>query len=132
MLTSERLAAYRDNRLEPVERAEVERELADDAAAQCTLADQMNLDLALRVLLGQPEAHDRVKASVFTMLRGAPEARLTADILRDAGGASARPPQHSSDPDIVTPAPHGSRALVVGGVWWRQVGHALRCLLGSP
>ncbi|MCC6233543.1 MAG: tetratricopeptide repeat protein [Verrucomicrobiales bacterium] len=133
MLTPEQLAAYFENRLEPVERAEAERELAGDAAAQCTLADQLNLDLALRVLLGRPEGHERVKASIFTVLRGAPEASLAAGILRDAGGASGRPPQPGfADPDLLTPAPYGSRALAAGGAWRRHVGHAWRRLLDSP
>jgi Flp pilus assembly protein TadD len=93
MLTQEELAAYFEQQLPASERVELERRLGEDPEAQLTLASQENLDLALRVLLGPDTAHDRVKQSIFTVLRGAPEQELTAHVMEEARAAQAqRPP----------------------------------------
>ncbi len=89
MLTQEQLTAYFEHQLPPVQRAEFERMLADDQAAQWSLADQENIDLALRVLLGKAEAHDRVKESIFTVLRGASVEQLTAQVMEQTRAGQA-------------------------------------------
>ena len=94
MLTQEQLVAYFEHRLPPAERADFERVLAGDQTAQWALADQENIDLALRVLLQKAEARDRVKESIFTVLRGASVEQLTLDVMQEtrAGRTAERLP----------------------------------------
>ena len=89
MLTQEQLAAYFEGQLAADERLQLERLLADDAAAQSTLADQQNVHLALDVLLGSAPAHERVKQSIFMVLRGASVEQLTAQVMAETRGKQA-------------------------------------------
>jgi tetratricopeptide (TPR) repeat protein len=92
MLTQEQLIAYFEHQLAPAERAELERLLADDPEAQLLLADQENIDLALRVCLGKAEAAERIKQSIFTVLRGASDEAITAHVMEETRAAQPAKP----------------------------------------
>lgn len=111
MLTPERLGAYFERQLPPVDRANVERELAGSPEAQRLLADQAGIDMALRAILGSREAEARVRNSVFAVLRGASDEELAAGILADAAGERAS--------DRAPAAPR--RVVTWKWMSWRQV-----------
>jgi Flp pilus assembly protein TadD len=92
MLTQEELIAYFERQLPADARAELEQRLAAEPEAQSLLAGQENIDLALRVLLGPDSAHQRVKQSIFTVLHGASQERLTAHVMAEAREAYAEAP----------------------------------------
>ncbi len=89
MLTQEQLIAYYEHQLAPPAREEFEQLLANEPEAQLSLADQENIDLALRVCLGKAEAHERVKQSIFTVLRGASVSELTAQVMEETRAKQA-------------------------------------------
>ncbi|MBE7500082.1 MAG: tetratricopeptide repeat protein [Verrucomicrobiales bacterium] len=89
MLTQHQLAAYFEGQIAANELVEFESRLADDPAAQCTLADQQNIHLALEVLLGSAQAHERVKQSIFMVLRGATTEQLIVQVMAETRGKQA-------------------------------------------
>lgn len=84
MLTQETLAAYFEQRLDPADLGNVGQQLADDPQAQKQLVEQHSIDFALHVVLGNGAAHERVKNSIFAVLRAMPEEQLKAGIMRAA------------------------------------------------
>lgn len=91
MLTHQQIAAYLEDQLPAPERAEFEVRLSTDPELQRDVADQLSVDLLLRVLLGKAAAQDRVKASIFTVLRGATPQQLTAQVMRQSRGEALAP-----------------------------------------
>ena len=123
MLTQDELIAYFEQRLPDAQRAELERKLADDPHAQSILAGQENIDLALRVLLGPQAAHERVKQSIFTVLRGASDEQLAAHVMEEARAARTEEPR-----------PGSRRSRAAGELsWWkaRFVSRPRLALLGA-
>src|ERR1041385_5338294 len=95
MLTQEQLIAYLEGTLAPTERADVDRLLTNDTVAQRQLAEQLQIDHALRVLLGNAAAHERVKQSILAVVRGESVEQLKARVIESTAvataGASERP-----------------------------------------
>ena len=92
MLSHEVLIAYFADALEPAERSAVEIHLATDPEGQRALAHQRLMDQALRVALAGPEADERVKQSVLTVVRASSIERLRAQVMAetDAMGLAIR------------------------------------------
>ena len=91
MLSQDQLSQYLEGRLPELERPAFEARLAQDAEAQALLAEQQSMHFALAALLAVGEDHQRVKRSIFTVLRAAPEAQLAADVMHTARASRSRP-----------------------------------------
>ncbi len=97
MLTQEQLIACLENSLDPVERVRLEESLAADADAQRQLADQHRIDQALRVVIGNGAAHERVKQSILAVVQGRAVEKLKAEVIEEtlAAQSAAEIPQPS-------------------------------------
>src|SRR2546425_8063077 len=72
MLSPEQLSAYLEDTLSIDERPEVEALLASDPEAQRELVEQQRVDQALRALLGNARAHEKVRQSILAVVRATP------------------------------------------------------------
>ncbi|MEW6161009.1 MAG: FecR domain-containing protein [Verrucomicrobiota bacterium] len=80
-MTQEEFIAYLENALGPEQRARVEEELSRDPAALREMSDQLRMDQALRVLLGDKKEQDRVKQSILAVIEAKPLQTLKAEVL---------------------------------------------------
>jgi tetratricopeptide (TPR) repeat protein len=90
MLNPEQLSQYLEGRIPELERPAFEARLAQDAEAQALLAEQQRMHFALAAVLAGGEDHQRIKHSIFTVLRAAPEAQLAAEVMHTARASRPR------------------------------------------
>ncbi|HSH95746.1 MAG TPA: FecR family protein [Roseimicrobium sp.] len=83
MLTEQDIVAYVENTLSSTERIRVEAELETDEALRREVLQQLQLDRALLVSLGDAAANERVKQSVLSVLEGESEERIKQQVLKD-------------------------------------------------
>ncbi|PYI84727.1 MAG: hypothetical protein DME26_12795, partial [Verrucomicrobia bacterium] len=122
MLTQGQLIAYWEGTLRPAERARVEELLREDAVARQQLLDQQRIHEALRVMLANDAANERVKQSILAVVRGQSEPQLKARVLEQTRAAFVESVKASERSGVGAWVRGCVRAVVrLSGEAWQQV-----------
>ncbi len=122
--------------LTDAERAQLDAEIEKNPELLHEIVDEQQIDLALRVLMGDETADQQVAVSVLSVLRGAPiddfKSRLMADVKaveqqKQKDEAAVRVPPQVEAEEAVQPAPTPARSAAPrrsGWSWGLPIGAA--------